>query len=347
MKRSTVTSKDHKKRGFTFLELLVAAVILTIVMSIAVQALQQTLRAWKRGGEVIDNIQHGDYAISQLVCAINSTLYFYDNNATYAFTVEKDTNFGNPADIVSFVTTSPAFLPPDSPFLKGPHRIELTIDSDDNGDPALFILAMPAVNMLLEDDTEDFRDQYDAEPTIACPNVNGLEILFWNEEDEEWEDEWEEENSVPKRIQVTVSVMSSDPDEDDTIFQRIIEIPVYAATEQQISGPTASSNNNAAGGFGGGGGGFGGGAGGGRGGAGGGRGGAAGGAGGRGGAGGAGGRGGAGGAGGGGAAGGFGGGAGGGAPGGGGGAPGGFGGGGGAGGGAPAAPGGFGGGGAR
>ncbi|MBN2686369.1 MAG: prepilin-type N-terminal cleavage/methylation domain-containing protein, partial [Pontiellaceae bacterium] len=251
MKRSTATSEKYRKRGFTFLELLVAAVILTIVMSVAVQALDQTLRAWKRGGEVIDSIQHGDYVISQLVCAINSTLYFYDENATYAFTVEKDTNFGNPADIVSFVTTSSAFLPPDSPFLKGPHRIELTIDSDDNGDPALFVLAMPAVNMLMEDDTEDFRDQYDAEPVIACPSVNGLEILFWNEEDEEWEEEWEEENSVPQRIQVIVSVMSSDPDEDDTIFQRIIEIPVYGATLQQIPGPTSS--DDAGGGFGGGG----------------------------------------------------------------------------------------------
>ena len=242
------------------MELLVAAVILTIVMSVAVQALHQTLHAWKRGEEVIDSIQHGDYVISQLVSAINSTLYFYDERATYAFTVEKDTNFGNPADIVSFVTTSPAFLPPDSPFLKGPHRIELTIDSDKNGDPALFVLAMPAVSMLMEDETEDFRDQYDADPVIACPNVNGLEILFWNEEDEEWEEEWEEENSVPQRIQVIVSVMSSDPDEDDTIFQRIIEIPVYAATLQQIAGPTSSSDGG--GGFGGGGVGFGGGGGG-------------------------------------------------------------------------------------
>jgi hypothetical protein len=98
-------------------------------MSIAVQALQQTLSAWKRGEEVIDSIQHGDYVMSQLVCAINSTLYFYDENATYAFTVEKDTANGNPADIVSFVTTSPAFLPPDSPFLKGPHNMTVNPQS--------------------------------------------------------------------------------------------------------------------------------------------------------------------------------------------------------------------------
>jgi prepilin-type N-terminal cleavage/methylation domain-containing protein len=94
--RKTVNPKTEGRPGFTLLELMVAMVILTIAMSIAFEAFSGTIRAWKRGTEVVDGIKHGDFAMNQLAAALNSTLYFFNERKSYAFTIEKDNSACRP-----------------------------------------------------------------------------------------------------------------------------------------------------------------------------------------------------------------------------------------------------------
>ena len=206
---------------------MVAMVLLTIAMSIAFQAFAGTLRAWKRGTEVMEGITHGDFAMNQLVSALNSTIYFNNPRKTYAFKIEKSSNGGLPTDWISFVTASGAFMPHSSPFSSGPHRIELFIDDDDYGDPALFALAMPAI---ATDDEEEFADEYDAEPILVSRAVQGLEIMIWDEEDEAWTEKWEKENAIPERVLLAVFVASENEDEEPIEFVRVVEIPVSKST---------------------------------------------------------------------------------------------------------------------
>lgn len=217
---------------------MVAMVILTIAMSIAFQALNGTIRGWKRGTEVIDGIKHGDFAMGQLLSAVHSTIYFTNPRKTYAFKFDKNTSGGLPADMISFVTSSSAFMPPDSPFVKGPHRIKLYID-DDGGSSALFALAMPAIA-----DDEEFEDEYDTDPILASRAVQGLEVLFWDKETEDWTAEWEPENAVPERILLTIFVVSEDEDEEPIEFSRVVEIPVYKSMQARLSGPSMSSGRS-------------------------------------------------------------------------------------------------------
>ncbi|HSR88721.1 MAG TPA: prepilin-type N-terminal cleavage/methylation domain-containing protein, partial [Pontiella sp.] len=190
-------TRRETRQGFTLLELIVAIVILVIAMSIAFEAFSGTIRGWKRGTEVADGIKHGDFAMSQLAAALSSMLYFNNPRKTYAFRLEKDTaSTGLPGDIVSFVTANKAFMPPDSPYAKGPHRIRLFVDDDEYGDPALFALAMPAIA-----DEEEFEDEFDAEPLLVSRAISGMEIMIWDKQNEDWTDEWEMENSVPERIE--------------------------------------------------------------------------------------------------------------------------------------------------
>ena len=226
------------RQAFTLLELMVAIVIMVIAMSIAFQAFSGIIRGWKRGTEVANGIKHGDYVINQLVAALDSTIYFYNPKKTYAFTVEKDNMRGYPADAISFVTASSAFIPANSPYIKGPHRINLFLDTDDRGDPALFILPMPAIA-----NPDDFEDDFEAEPILVSREVRGLEILFWDAENEQWTEEWEAENSVPERIQVTVLIAPPDANEDPMPFTRLIEIPVFANAEARLAGPTTSGTS--------------------------------------------------------------------------------------------------------
>lgn len=226
-----------KRTGFTLLELIVALTLLVIAMSIAFQAFSGTMQGWKRGTEVIDGIKHGDFAMSHLKAALNSTIYFFNNRKTYAFTIEKDTSGRLPTDRISFVTASGAMMPYDSPFSSGPHRLTLYI-SDEEGDPALYATAIPAVP-----NAEDEEDEIETDPILVSTAIQGLEILIWDEENEEWTEEWEPENSIPERIKVTIWVVSDSEDEDPIPFFRVLEIPVAASLQDKLTGPTVQSSN--------------------------------------------------------------------------------------------------------
>ena len=222
------------RNGFTLLELLVAMVILVIAMSIAFQAFSGTIRGWKRGTEVIDGIKHGDFAMTQLVKALRSTIYFYNPKKTYAFKIEKGNSGGLPADTISFVTASGAFMPEYSPFATGPHRLKLFIGNDDSGDSALFASPMPAVT-----DDDEYEDEYDSEPLLVSRAIQGLEILLWDEETEDWTVDWEKENSVPERILLILFVASENEDEEPIEFTRIIEIPVALSVKEKLASPSS------------------------------------------------------------------------------------------------------------
>ena len=243
MKTRLRHTHQEARQGFTLLELIVAIVILVIAMSIAFEAFTGTTRGWKRGTEVADDIKHGDFAMTQLVSALNSMLYFYNPRKTYAFKLEKDTAAtGLPGDIVSFVTVSGAFMPADSPYFKGPHRIRLFVDEDEYGEPALFALAMPSIA-----DEEEFEEEFDAEPRLVSREVSGLEVMIWDEENETWTDEWEQDNAVPERIEVRLYISSKDPNEEPIVFTRLIEIPVFESMQDRLSDPSRmkSSPRNA------------------------------------------------------------------------------------------------------
>jgi hypothetical protein len=175
--------------------------------------------------------------MNQVVATLNSTIYFYNQKKNYAFLFEKSSNSGLPADSITFVTSSGAMMPHDSPFSSGPHRVNLFIE-DDEGAPALFISAMPAVAY-----NEDDEGEYEAEPILVSRAVQGLEIMVWDSENEDWTEEWELENSVPERIMITIFVASEDEDEEPIEFSRVIEIPVAASVKDKITGPSLGSGN--------------------------------------------------------------------------------------------------------
>lgn len=228
--------------GFTLLELMVAMVILTIAMSIAFQAFSGTIRGWRRGTEVLEGIKQGDFAMTQLANALNSSIYFKNARKNYAFKLEKGFFSGLPADTLSFVTASAAFMPESSPLKYGPHRLRLYIDDDDRGNPALFSTAFPAIA-----NEEDVADEYDEEPHLISRAIQGLEILLYDADLEDWStDEWEKENSIPERIKIVLFVAPEQADDEPLIFTRILEIPVAQSLDAQLTGPTKSKQGSPA-----------------------------------------------------------------------------------------------------
>ena len=238
-KNQSFKSQATSRTGFTLLELMVAMVIMTIAMSIAFEAFSGTIRGWKRGTEVVEGIKHGDFAMTQLANALNSTIYFFNPRKSYAFKIEKGSGSGLPNDTISFVTASSAFMPDDSPLRYGPHRIKLFID-DIDGAPALYSIAFPAIA-----DEEEVEDEYDAQPHLVSRSVQGLEILVYDEELEDWStDEWEPENSVPERVKISVFVASEDENDEPIVFSRVLEIPVAPSVKLRLENPSKNAQNN-------------------------------------------------------------------------------------------------------
>ena len=126
-------------------------------------------------------------------------------------------------------------MPEGAPLQYGPHRIKLFIDTDDYGNPALFAQAFPAVGNF-----EEFEDEYDQESYLVSRSVQGLEILLWDEELEDWIEEWEKENSVPERVMVRVYIASDEEDEEPIVFTRVIDIPVAKSVASKLTGPSKS-----------------------------------------------------------------------------------------------------------
>lgn len=236
MKPETGNRNPRTRSGFTLLELMVAMVILVIAMSIAFEAFSGTIRGWKRGTEVVDGIKHGDFAMNQLAAALNSTLYFFNPRKSYAFTLEKKSAGGLPTDTFSFVTVSGAFMPAGSPFEHGPHRLRLFID-DADGSPALFASALPAIA-----NAEDEESDYDEEPMLVSRAVQGLELLVYDEETEDWTEDWEKENDVPGRVLVRIYVASEDENEEPIIFSRILDIPVANSVKERLANPASTKS---------------------------------------------------------------------------------------------------------
>jgi len=236
LKRSTPESIKARISGFTILELMAAMVILTIAMSVAFNAFSGTIRGWRRGTEVLEGIKHGDYAMTQLTSALTSTMYFNNPRKSYAFKLERDTIAGLPADTISFVTASTAFMPENSPLRRGPHRLELFIDYDEEGHPALFSLAFPAIA-----DLEETQDEFGTEPHLVSRAVQGLEVLLFNQDTQDWAaDEWENQNGIPTQVMLTIYVPSEEENEEPITFTRVVEIPVSQSVQSNLRGPTTA-----------------------------------------------------------------------------------------------------------
>ena len=118
-----------------------------------------------------------------------------------------------------------------------PCRIILFIDTNDNGDNSLYASFLP---VLINQD--EYFEMFNVEKYLISKAVQGLEIKFWDEENENWEEDWEEENNIPKKIFLELYI-KIDKSEDHQIYSRIIEIPVSEGKNNPLLSPTVNPLN--------------------------------------------------------------------------------------------------------
>lgn len=210
--------------GFTMLELLVALAILVAAFSIIWSTFFSTVRAWERGGELLDQLHNGDFVLEQLVLSLRSAAFFGNLPGAYGFRME-DRGGRYPRDEISWVTSGTSFLPADSPLANGLYRIHVTIEDNDEGEAAVAVRAFPHLAESGEDDVD---------PWYVSTRVKGLDCRTYNFEEEYWEDAWEDTNALPSLVEITLFTDPIEEYGDPVILQRLVEIPVAPAVSAAV-----------------------------------------------------------------------------------------------------------------
>ena len=183
------------------------------------------MKAWKRGSEVLAELHHGDFVMEQMVSALRSTAFFDSAPHLYGFRVTKQTAGAYPGDRISWVTSSSAFMPLDSPYANGLHRIAVEIERTDRGDPAFAVRALAH----LSEEDEDTVD-----PWLISSRVKGIRFRVYDEETSSWSDTWEETNAIPSLVEITLYLDPQKEYDPPMRIQRAVEIPVAPAVTGMV-----------------------------------------------------------------------------------------------------------------
>lgn len=214
---------QHRKSqvGFTLLEVLVAVVLLATAFTIIWSTFSATIDGWRRSGEFLDRITHGDFVIDQMVSSIRSAAFFPNKPEKYGFWLESRGGGDAPRDQISWVTSGSAFMLPDNPLSKGLYRIMLSVEDE-------------GLEVRTFQHFKDELDFDDAKPWIVSPRVVGLDCEIYNFEEEDWDEEWEDTNAVPSLVKITLFMEPVEKYEPPVKFQRVIELPIAPAVSGAV-----------------------------------------------------------------------------------------------------------------
>ena len=201
--------KRQVRAAFTLIELLVALVIFSLAAAMAAGTFWSVMKAWTRGGEMLEQLHYGEFAMEQLVTALRGAAWFPSKPEAFGFWLERDK--------ASWVTSGTAFLPPDSPLRNGLHRLSVTVDSA-AGERGLVVRAWPHL-------TED-ADENDAEPWLVCPEAEDFTCEWYDFDVDSWSTDWDETNSLPKLVRVTLKMKKRPNFDEELELQRLVELEV-------------------------------------------------------------------------------------------------------------------------
>jgi prepilin-type N-terminal cleavage/methylation domain-containing protein len=211
------------RRGFTLIELLLALTIFSLAMAMAGGSLWSILRAWRRGGEMLDSLHYGEYVLSQLEGAVRSAAWFPSKPETFGFVLEDDGGTSDSAaNRITFTTGSGAFLPADSPLAGGLHRLSIAV-SGSGESRGLVATAYPHMA-----DAEDLGldRKPDREEIPVSLEVYGFSCEWYDFEEEDWSQDWEETNSLPKLVRLNLVMKPREGEKDRLKLSRVVELAV-------------------------------------------------------------------------------------------------------------------------
>jgi type II secretory pathway pseudopilin PulG len=215
----------RRRMGFTLLEILLAVSLLAVAATVTFMVFFTATQAWKRGVALVDSLHHGDFVVDQLSLALRSA-YYPDTGAAgdeYGFWME-DNSGSQPQDVMSWVKLGGALVGRDWPSSGSPHRVIVSVESDEDGHDSVCVRAWR-----MQGQPEEFDPLTDVEPVFLSRRVHGLNCRPAFRLDDgtiEWRDEWEDTNRIPLAVEITLYIEPVDEGEPPVEVKRVVSIPV-------------------------------------------------------------------------------------------------------------------------
>jgi prepilin-type N-terminal cleavage/methylation domain-containing protein len=218
------------QKGFTLLELMLAVTILALVTTVTYMVFSTTTTAWKKGMALSDVLHHGDFVIEQLVMGLRSAYCpeVRGGSVQYGFWT-KDNGEGEYAtDSICWVKVGSALVGGDCPFVGSPHRVQFSIEQDENGKKGVAIRAWRLQGQTAGKDDELFEADK-IKPTFLPSKIIGFNCrTAWQKVNDQidWEDEWKETNRIPTVVELTFYLEPLQEGETPVELKRAVGIPV-------------------------------------------------------------------------------------------------------------------------
>jgi prepilin-type N-terminal cleavage/methylation domain-containing protein len=178
------------ERGFTLIEVVLALAILATMLTVLFGGLRVSLRAWARGEERAETLQHSR-GLSQLIEQALAGTYTYqgqmDQNS------QPQLLFAGAADRMSFVTVSPPM-----PFSVPIIFTAVTLSVSQGSSPGLTVREKALPN---------FDPFEEVAPSLVDPSVTAMRFRYLRGADGSWTDTWDvtEEQALPQAVEVTLT----------------------------------------------------------------------------------------------------------------------------------------------
>lgn len=239
--RQLELADSRGRRGFTLIEVLVAVAILAMAMSLVAMIYSNTISAWRLAQGEMDELHQGDFVIEQVVGALRSAAFFPNNPKKYGFWLKDQGTQSSAHDEISFVTSSSAFIPTDSPMQNSLHRLFVGTGSDKSGHEGLAIRAAPHMKKDLDPDSLDVW--------IVSSRVSAFDCQVYDFDTKDWTDIWENTNKIPNLVKVTMTIKPVHEDDPPLVVSRIVQIPLSEASLGKLgtASPAAGGTNAAVG----------------------------------------------------------------------------------------------------
>ena len=218
-----------RRGGFTLIEILVAVVILAMAFVVIARTFFATLNGWTKGNAFLEKMHHGDFVIEQLVSSLRSAAFYSTKPEKYGFWLDARGG-SSPRDVVSWVTSSSAFMKPGTPFVNGLHRIEVTIEDNDEGDESFTVRAWSHFTD---------KDEVDPEPWHISSKVKGLECEVYDFESKSWGSTWEDTNAVPSLVRISLYLEPQEKYGEPMKISRLVELPIAPAVSNAVASTDA------------------------------------------------------------------------------------------------------------
>ena len=180
------------QRGFTLIELILALSIVAAMLTIVFGGLRVGIRAWQRGGERSEALQHARSLAALLAQSLGGTAAYL---APAPAGAQAEVLFQGQPDRLGFVTTSPPFpLPGTIAFT----AVMLSVDEGEQIGFAIREKAMPN-----EDPFEE------TPPILVDPTLTAVRFRYMRDVEGSWEEVWDgaQERALPRAIEVTLTTL--------------------------------------------------------------------------------------------------------------------------------------------